>query len=454
MNRSLGARLFLGAVCFLGIALFLTWLALSSLFQSYVNQSYHRELLAVSDTIAAGISANSEGLTLVREPADPRYDVPASGRYWQVEGLKDGMKRSRSLWDQELTHLEPLTANPALFYAPGPGGGDVVVLHNDISFARGGKTFKATISVGADQAEYEAATAEFRNELLLMLALTGLFLALASGLQIYVGLRPLVNVRRAVASVRQGLSRHIDGCGPEEVRPLIAEINILLDGERAAVERARARASDLAHGLKTPLTILAQIGETLESAGDKDRAQRIHDQVSAIRERTDRQLALARVGGRGASTIDAQDLAGRILRVVGPIAASRNIAIANLIPDTCAVQADATDFAEAVGNLVDNAIIHAKTRVELTGTKTEDGIRITVSDDGAGIDAKDRIIALERGQRLDESGNGSGLGLAITADIMRAYGGSILLDSSIMGGLAAHLDWPVDQRKLSHDSQD
>ena len=380
--------------------------------------------------------------------------VPASGRYWQVEGLKDGMKRSRSLWDQELTHLEPLTANPALYYAHGPGSGDVIVLHNDISFERGGKTFKAAISVGADQADYEAATAEFRNELLLMLALTGLFLALASGLQIYVGLRPLVNVRRAVASVRQGLSRHIDDSGPEEVRPLIIEINTLLDGERAAVERARARASDLAHGLKTPLTILAQIGETLESVGDEDRARRIHEQVAAIRARTDRQLALARVGGRGATTIDAQELSGRILRVVEPIAASRNISVANLIPDACGVQADATDFAEAVGNLVDNAIIHAKTRVELTGAMTEDGIRITVSDDGAGIDAKDRIIALERGQRLDESGNGSGLGLAITADIMRAYGGSILLSNSSMGGLAAHLDWPFEQRKMSHDSQD
>ena len=182
MIRSLGARLFAGALLFLGIALFLTWLALSKLFQSYVNQSYFRELLAVSDTIAAGISASADGLKLVREPADPRFAVPASGRYWQVEGLISGLPRSRALWDQELKHLEPFTTNPALFYAHGPGGGDVVVLHNDVSFERGGKTFKATISVGADQAEYEAATAEFRDELVRMLGLPGAFLALASAL--------------------------------------------------------------------------------------------------------------------------------------------------------------------------------------------------------------------------------------------------------------------------------
>lgn len=442
MMRSLGARLFAGAVLFLGIALFLTWLALSGLFQSYVNQSYHRELLAVSDTIAAGISANAEGLTLAREPADPRYDVPASGRYWQVEGLKDGMKRSRSLWDQELNHLDPFTANPALFYGHGPGGGDVVVLHNDVTFERGGRTFKATISVGADQAEYEAATAEFRNELVLMLGFTGAFLAFASALQIFVGLQPLVRVRKAVAAVRHGASTSIDEQGPVEVRPLIAEINTLLSAERAAVERARARASDLAHGLKTPLTILAQISETMEKSGDTEQALRIREQVDAIRSRTDRQLALARSGVGRASQLDVGPLTIKLTRVVGPVAQARGVHLNNTVADGTMIRADATDYAEAIGNLIDNAITHAKRQVVISADDLGPFVRISVADDGVGIDAKDRNTALARGQKLDESGNGSGLGLAITADIVRAYGGSISLATSAMAGLAVHLDWP------------
>lgn len=442
MMRSLGARLFAGAVLFLGIALFLTWLALGSLFQSYVNQSYYRELLAVSDTIAAGINANADGLTLAREPADPRYDVPASGRYWQVEGLKEGMKRSRSLWDQELKHLEPLTTNPALFYAHGPGGGDVVVLHNEVTFERAGKTFKATISVGADQAEYQAATAEFRNELMLMLGVTGALLASASALQIFVGLQPLVRVRKAVAAVRHGASSSIDEQGPVEVRPLIAEINTLLSAERAAVERARARASDLAHGLKTPLTILAQISESMEKTADADQAARIREQVDAIRSRTDRQLALARSGVRGAAQLDIGPLTAKMTRVVMPVAMARKILLENTIADKTMIRADSTDYAEALGNLVDNAIAHAKSRVVITAEDNGHNVRISVADDGAGIDVKDRETALARGQRLDESGNGSGLGLAITADIVRAYGGSISLGTSAMSGLAVHLDWP------------
>ena len=442
MMRSLGARLFAGALLFLGIALFLTWLSLSKLFQAYVNESYYRELLSISDTIAAGISASAEGLKLVREPTDPRFSVPASGRYWQVEGLLDGLKRSRSLWDQELEHLESFTTNPALFYAHGPGGGDVVVLHNDVSFERGGKTFKATISVGADQAEYQAATAQFRDELVRMLAFTGIFLALASALQIFVGLQPLVRVRKAVAAVRHGTSSRIEDHGPVEVRPLIAEINTLLSAERSAVERARARASDLAHGLKTPLTILAQIGESADKSGDGEQARRIRDQVDAIRSRTDRQLALARSGARGASQLDAGALTAKLATVVASMAAARGITLENHVAPHTLIRADATDYAEALGNLIDNAIAHAKSRVVVSAEDKGQFIRLTVADDGCGIQSEYRDIALQRGQRLDESGSGTGLGLAITADTVRAYGGSISLETSAMDGLAVHLDWP------------
>ncbi|MGB8818033.1 MAG: HAMP domain-containing sensor histidine kinase [Rhizobiaceae bacterium] len=450
MTKSLGVRLFAGAVIFLGIALFLTWLALSSLFQSYVNGSYSRELLAVSDTIAAGIAVDANGLTLRREPTDPRFQVPAGGRYWQVEGLSGGLQRSRSLWDMELKHLEPLSGDPALFYTAGPGGGDVVVLHNEVSFERNGKTHKAMISVGADQAEYEAASAQFRGELLKMLGLTGVFLAFASGLQIFVGLQPLKRIRKAVVAVRQGLAPHIDDYGPVEVRPLVAEINTLLAAERGAVERARARASDLAHGLKTPLTILTQISETLAKSGDSERAARLGEQVSAIRQRTDRQLALARAGGRGSARIDAGELSGKLVKVVTPVAAAKQIALENRVLPGTIIRVDATDFAEAVGNLIDNAIAHAKGHVVISAEQKPGTTRITVSDDGMGIDAKDRATALVRGQRLDESSAGTGLGLAITADILRAYGGSISLDSSAMGGLAVYLDWPKDRKK--HDA--
>lgn len=350
-----------------------------------------------------------------------------------------------ALWDQELKQLEPFSTNPVLFYAHGPGGGDVVVLRNDVSFERGGKTLTATISVGADQAEYEKATLEFRDELIRILGLTGVFLALASALQNFVGLQPLVRVRKAVSAVRHGTSSSIDDHGPVEVRPLIAEINTLLLAERSAVERARARASDLASGLKTPVTILSQIGETVEKSGDPEQANRIRDQVEAIRSRTYRQLALARSSVSGAMQLDAATLTAKLADVVASVAATRKVRLENRIEAGTMIRADATDYAEALGNLIDNAIAHAKSKVVISAAAYGKFVRIKVANDGSGIDAKDRVTALARGQRLDESGNGFGLGLAITTDIMRAYGGSISLDTSPMDGLAVHLDWPKNQ---------
>lgn len=447
MSRSLGARLFAGALLFLGMALFMTWLALTQLFETYVNNSYQRELNAIADTLAAGIRVDETGLSIRREPADPRFKLPAGGRYWQVSGLKDGLQRSRSLWDLELKPGEPLADNANLRPAAGPDGGELLTFATEVKFENNGKQWPAVITVGADRTEYDSATADFRQQLFIMLGLTGLFLSIASALQIFVGLRPLVDLRRSVTAVRQGHSIHIDDQGPVEVRPLVQEINTLLDAERAAVERARARAADLAHGLKTPLTVLSQIGETLQRDGQADRAATIMEQVGVIRERTDRQLALARTGGRGSTVIDAGAMTERLIKVVGPIAASRNIRVSCEFAEPVSLLADATDYAEAVGNLIDNAMQHARSLVKITGGRQTDAVRITVSDDGSGIAENDRQTALARGHRLDESGTGTGLGLAITADILRAYGGSISLDTSAMGGLAVHLDWPTDKRK-------
>jgi signal transduction histidine kinase len=277
-----------------------------------------------------------------------------------------------------------------------------------------------------------------------MLGLTGALLAMASGLQILVGLKPLGELRHAVSSLRRGEINVINLAGPEEVKPLITEINTLMHDGRQAVERARARASDLAHGLKTPLTILGQIGETIAKEGRKAEAQQIADQVSTIRARVDRQLALARTGSLDQRAgLDVELALGRLVKVAGPLARSAEIALEVAIRGRHAVLADMTDFIEATGNIVDNAIRHASSQVVVTVTDLERSVRVDVSDDGPGIDEADRDRVMQRGIRLDEGGDGSGLGLAISADILRAYGGSISLAISDKGGLAVHMDWPA-----------
>lgn len=445
MIKSLGFRLQVAAFLSISVALVLVRFALANVFESYVTDGYKREMQAVSDTLVAGLVFEKSELKLKRQPVDQRFRIPAGGRYWQVSGATPPLIRSRSLWDTELETMIVANAKPKLDTIRGPSGADVIALVQRVTLTDPtplATPQEVTIIVGADKSELDSSLAGFRQEMLKMLGLTGIFLALASALQIFVGLRPLINVRNAVAAVGQGLLSRISEEGPVEVRPLINEINILLDNERAAVERARARASDLAHSLKTPLTVIGHIGEMLGRQGHKQISGQLAQQVNLIRQRTDRQLALARTGAGRAASFELKEMVDRLLVTIAPITERGSIICENNVPAGLSVDADGIDFMEAFGNLIDNAIVHANGKIVIAGSAVERATRVTIEDDGPGISEGDRARALERGQRLDENSEGTGLGLAISADIIRAYGGSISLNASDMGGLAVHMDWP------------
>jgi signal transduction histidine kinase len=441
--RSLGARLFTAALISLAIALILTWLALTRLFADYVSDGYERELQALADTIVANLGVADGALILRREPTDPRFEIAGGGRYWQVDGSANYSKRSRSLWHIKIITNKKLIYGSKLALAGGPSGGQLLVLTQEAILERNGRDYKAIVQVAADGKEYDAALASFRSRISNMLQLTGLFLLSAAGLQIFVGLRPLFAVRKAVYALRRGHIAQIDTKGPQEVRPLIAEINTLMTDNRLAVEHARTRASDLAHGLKTPLTILGQISESLSKQGDKINARKIASQVATIGSRVDRQLALARSGNPDNSVLDCAITLNRLIKATKPLADAAGIGVIVDIPAGLFIAVDSTDFLEATGNILDNAVRHARLRVFISAKQMDTMISIDISDDGPGIAQASGSTALERGRRLGESGEGSGLGLTISSEIVSAYGGSISLGQSDIGGLAVRLDWPA-----------
>ena len=444
MMRSLGARLFAAALLFLFLALLVTWLTLTRLFENHIARQTEGELQAIADTLTANLSIKDGKPVLSKEPADPRFNIPAGGRYWEIDGANKVDIRSRSLWDSDIGDKGQMFAGSNLEILPGPSGDDLLVFTTTARFDDNGTEQSVEIHAASDKSELENALTGFRSELFSMLALTGAFLALASGLQIFVGLHPLRQLRRAVSSLRRGETDAIDIAGPAEVRPLITEINTLMQDGRAAVERARSRASDLAHGLKTPLTILGQLGETMAKEGRNGEAGQIAEQVSTIRARVDRQLALARSGSADRlGGLDAGIALTRLIKAATPIAERQGVALTLEISGDVIVRADMTDFVEATGNVLDNAIRHAQTRVTLHVSNAGRRVLVDVTDDGPGIGQEDRDRVLQRGIRLDEATDGSGLGLAISADILRAYGGSISLGDSAMGGLKVRMDWPL-----------
>ncbi len=441
--RSLWFRLSAAAALFVSLALIFVWFSLSRLFENHVMAQYERELVSVIDTLAANLDSGGSGLKLASEPADPRFSIPAGGRYWQVWLKGAPLLRSRSLWDTEIKYSEQQEGYDHLTAIPGPSGAPILALSQKLSIEASNEALDVIVTAAADKADLDAALARFSQSLVTMLALTAILLLSALGLQVFFGLRPLEELRDAVARVRTGDASRIDDTGPSEVRPLVSEINTLLLGERAAVERAKARASDLAHGLKTPLTILGQIGETLTGEHQAEAAEQILDQVSTIRSRIDRQLALSRISATGKESVEAKGIVDKLLNAMRQMPSPQPITWQAAVPPRLAVAVDTSDFAEAVGNVLDNARLHAKSDIRVTGAEDGTILCLTVEDDGTGIEASDYGRVLARGQRLDESSEGTGLGLAITSDILRAYGGALSLDRAAIGGLKVTMQWPL-----------
>jgi signal transduction histidine kinase len=258
-------------------------------------------------------------------------------------------------------------------------------------------------------------------------------------------LAPFDRIRRRLSQVRDGTERQLSGAYPSEVQPLVDDLNALLEHRERAVARAVSKAGDLAHGLKTPLAVLAQEAERTEAAGHHDLAATMSQQVERMRRQIDYHLAHARAAASGATpgarcsiVASVEGLSRTLLR----IHERRGIAIdVNIAGDHC-VRGQREDLDEMLGNLLDNACKWAKSRVAIDASSSGAAVVVTVDDDGPGLEASMRDIVLQRGVRADEAAPGSGLGLAIVRDLAELYGGSISLGAAPMGGLRARLELP------------
>jgi len=272
-------------------------------------------------------------------------------------------------------------------------------------------------------------------------------LCMLAGLwQVRRGLQPINRLRARLASVRRGGDRRVSGTYPAEVQPLVEDLNALLDHRERAVTRALSKAGDLAHGLKTPLAVLAHEAERAEAAGHHDLAAVIGQQVERMRRQVDYHLAHARAAASGAAPgarCAVLASAEGVARTLQRLHAERGIAVDVQVSADHFVRAQREDLDEMLGNLLDNAVKWTTSRVTVTSSPTEGGLIITVDDDGPGLDPSMRDLVLQRGVQADEAAPGSGFGLAIVRDLAELYGGSILLSQSPARGLRARLQLPL-----------
>lgn len=449
-RTSLRLRLLLVWAIFIAITLQLAGVGLRVLFERSITRRTQAELEADLRQIRRGMEVSSSGkISIVREPTDPQFDIVMGGRYWQV--LEDGtpVVRSRSLD----------TASLAVSQWTGPGQSDgpawligpnrerlfaVVRRHN--AAPEGQPERNLIIVTAVDAAEITEDTDKFSADLWKSLVALATLLLLGAWLHVTIGLSPLKSLSAKVGAVRSGKSRRVDGEYPEEVMPLVAETNALLDGQEADLQEARQRAGDLAHGLKTPLAIMGAAGRTLRRQGMDDVAVEIDRQIDVMRRHVDRELARARARGAsrmGLASIDIVALLAEIVRVIEILPRERTVSWQLDIPDELLVSIDADDFNNMAGNLVENAGKWAASEVRVALETVSDGVRLVVDDNGPGIPADQVERVLRRGERADTSVAGSGLGLAIVNDIVLLYRGRLSLTKSEMGGLRAEILLPA-----------
>ena len=259
-------------------------------------------------------------------------------------------------------------------------------------------------------------------------------------------IEPFGHIRARLSDVRDGKERKLRGDFPSEVQPVVDDLNALLEHRDETVRRALAKAGDLAHGLKTPLAVMAQEAERARADGHVELADTIGQQVERMRRQMDYHLAHARAAASGATPgarCSVLESAEGLVRTLRRLYAERGVTIDLQALPTHVVRVGREDLDEMLGNLLDNACKWARSRATVQSFGADAQITILVDDDGAGLDPSMRNAVLQRGVRADEAAPGSGIGLAIVRDLSELYGGSISLDSSPMGGLRASLRLPA-----------
>jgi signal transduction histidine kinase len=425
---------------------------LSTIQRRVTERGFDERLQVYVQTMAANIAVRNENNVI--DPfglGDPRFSLPLSGWYWQVTRSDvdpPDITTSISLFGGRLPRIEEVTTtvngkDPSEGYVTGPDERRLRMLERSLEMPDGAKYL---VQIAANSEEIEANVESFRWAMTVSFALLALALGVTTAFQVRFGLLPLARLSNAIGAIRRGATDRIDGRYPDDLAPLAGEVNLLIDANREILERARTQVGNLAHALKTPLSVLVN-----EAANDDTSlAGKVREQTTLMRDQVnwylDRARAAARAGSIGIVS-DVEPVIRGLERAFLKIYADKALAFEIAVPEDLKFRGERQDLEEMIGNLMDNAAKWADRAVRVSGRlMTEETqrvlIEIEIDDDGPGLPPETRADVIKRGRRLDESKPGSGLGLSIVADLASLYGGSLALDVAEIGGLRVRLRLP------------
>ena len=457
-RNSLATRLFLSASAWVVVILVITGFVLSSVYRSATERAFDRRLNLYLRTLIAEVATPDEPPDRqFQSLGEPLFELPLSGWYWQItraDSEKADVRASRSLWDKKLPKLEDRgielpAAGIRQAYVDGPEGQSLRMVERPVDLGADGKFL---VSVAGDATEIFDETRSFDYYLGGTFAALGIVLLLTTIFQVSFGLAPLKRISESIADIRSGRAERLEGVFPVEIAPLARETNALIDANREIVERARTHVGNLAHAIKTPLSVI--VNEASAHTADPF-ADKVLEQADVMRDQVAHHLERARIAARVTVVGTVTEVAPTIealQRTMEKIHRHRGIVIQLKADARARFRGERQDLEEMVGNLVDNACKWATSQVFIEvlveralKPDADAMLRIIVDDDGRGLSADERVQVSRRGQRLDESKPGSGLGLSIVVDLAALYGGSLSLGSAPIGGLRAELVLPAAQ---------
>ncbi len=453
-GRSLTRRLIWLASTWILLALVATGWALTI---QYRESAYGRLGDINADTIDEVVVATQveNGQPSVRGLIDARTRRLLSGKYWIVaEPSTDGRLRllqgSESLAGQTLEAAprltQMLTAAPGetiSYNSVGPRGEPIRVAASLKSLP--GRSQPLVYMAAIDRSAVEADTREFATLTWMALVALGVVLVGAVFLQVRIGLQPLFGLRNEIANVRKGQAARIERTYPSEIQPLAEQVNRLLDQNQETVERQRTHVGNLAHALKTPLSVM--LAEAEGKSGDLP--ELVRRQADIMRAQVEHHLRRARAAARAqmlGERTPVEEVVDELAVMLERVFATKGVLIDWEVSDGLTFRGERQDLQEILGNLMENACKWCRREVRILAGPTGLGqMVLVVEDDGQGLPEDQRQAVLKRGERLDESAPGSGLGLAIVNDLTRAYDGRLTLGASDLGGLKVMLELPATE---------
>ncbi|HEY8006653.1 MAG TPA: sensor histidine kinase [Methylocella sp.] len=453
--RSIARRLFFSAALLSFGILLVAGLVLSTIYRRTAVDNFDDRLgVYLHELIADIASSGEETHAAPGQLGEPQFEFPLSGWYWQITRLdapKHEIRSSRSLFAAKLPRLSDFgvaagAGGARRGFAKGP---DDRILRMAERVIDTGDQGIYLVQVAATTEDIDRQISRFQFDLVVTFAVLAFALILSSAAQLRYGLKPLWQLQEGVAAIRRGEAEKIEGDFPQDLAPLASELNLLIGANRDVVERARTQVGNLAHALKTPLSVIIN-----EAAVDSSPlAAKVEEQAAVMRDQLSYYLNRARVAVRARALGGVTEVAPAtesLIRTFEKIYAARAVEFSLTAVGAIRFPGERQDFEEMIGNLVDNAgkWAHQKVTIEIEmepwGNLTERRFfRVMIDDDGPGLAASQRQAALSRGQRLDETKPGSGLGLSIVADLASLYGGVLTLEDSPEGGLRANLKLPA-----------